>query len=197
VIQSLASSYHSPYNEQLGVSLERQLSKMATLSTTYIHTFGVHQMATRNANSYLPGTFVYGSSTLTGTRPYPSEPGIINEMYPEAVFKQNQLIVNVNARLSPKLSVMGFYNLNYGNSNTGTASNSWDLAQDYGRASFVRRNSVFLMGNYTGPWGISFNPMLQAQAGRPYNILTSNDLTGDNYMNNRPAFAAASASTRW
>ena len=195
VIQSLASSYHSPYNEQLGVSLERQLSKVATLSTTYIHTFGVHQMATRNANSYLPGTFVYGSSTLTGTRPYPSEPGIINEMYPEAVFKQNQLIVNVNARLSPKLSVMGFYNLNYGNSNTGTASNSWDLAQDYGRASFVRRNSVFLMGNYTGPWGISFNPMLQAQAGRPYNILTSNDLTGDNYMNNRPAFAAASNCT--
>ena len=105
-------------------------------------------MATRNANAFLPGTFVYGSTTLTGTRPNPSL-GIVREFYPEAVFKQNQLIVNVNARITPTFSMMGFYTFNTANGDTGTASNSYNLLQDYGRSSFVRRNMVFLMGNYT------------------------------------------------
>ena len=86
----------------------------------------------------------------------------------------------------------GFYNLTSRNADTGTASNSYNLNQDYGRASLVSRNMVFLMGNYTGPWGISFNPFLIAQSGRPYNIITNNDLTGDNFFNNRPAYASAS-----
>ena len=49
---------------------------------------------------------------------------------------------------------------------------------------------VFLMGNYTAPWGITFNPFLIAQSGRPYNIVTHNDLTGDNFFNNRPSLAS-------
>jgi hypothetical protein len=192
--QSIDSNYHSPYNEQLGISVERQLSKVATLSATYIHTFGVHQIATRNADAFMPATGSTFYNSTTGKRALDPTGalglGIVNEIYPEAVFKQNQLIVNVNARLSPKFNVMGYYGLSYGNSNTGTASNSWNLSQDYGRASFVRRNMVFLMGNYTGPWGITFNPMLMTSSGRPYNIVTSNDLTGDNYINNRPSLLA-------
>ena len=109
-IYELKPGYHSPYNEQFGASLERQVSKVATLTLTYLHTNGVHQMATRDANAYLPGTFVYGSTTLTGTRPNPLL-GNVREIYPEAVFKQNQFIVNVNARLTPTFSVMGFYTL--------------------------------------------------------------------------------------
>jgi hypothetical protein len=52
---------------------------------------------------------------------------------------------------------------------------------------------IFLMGNYTGPWGISFNPFLIAQSGRPFNITTENDLTGDNFFNNRPSYATAAS----
>jgi hypothetical protein len=52
---------------------------------------------------------------------------------------------------------------------------------------------VFLMGNYSGPWGISFNPFLVAQSGRPYDITTNSDLTGDNFFASRPGIAAASA----
>jgi hypothetical protein len=191
-IYQLQSSYHSPYNEQFGASLERQISKIATLTVTYLHTYGVHQMATRDANAFLPGSFVYGSSTQTGTRPNPSL-GIVREFYPEAVFKQNQLIVNANARLTSGFSVMGFYTFNNANGDTGTASNSYNLLQDYGRASFVMRQMVFLMGNYTGKWGISYNPFLIAQAGRPFDITTDTDLTGDNFFNNRPAIAASSS----
>jgi hypothetical protein len=191
VNQLLYAKYHSPYSEQVGFSLERQMSKVATLTATYVHTYGVHQMATRDANAYEPtsGTTYYNSTT--GARPN-SNLGIVDEIYPEAIFKQNQMIVNLNGRFSPKFSLMGFYTLNFGNGDVGTASNSWNLQQDYGRTAFIRRNMVFLMGNYTGSWGITFNPFLVAQAGHPYNIVTNTDQTGDNFFNDRPGVAAAS-----
>ncbi|MGA2849632.1 MAG: carboxypeptidase regulatory-like domain-containing protein [Terracidiphilus sp.] len=189
-LESLDPTYHSPYNEQVGTSLERQLTKTTTLTFTYLHTNGVHQLSTRDSNAYepLPGTTFYNSTT--GPRPNPSF-GPIDEIFPEAVFKQNQVIANVNARLKPTLSFFGFYTLNFADGNTGTASNSYDLKQDYGRSAFVRRNMVFLMGNYTGPFAITFNPFLIAQSGRPFNVTTLTDLTGDNFFNNRPGYAAS------
>ena len=193
-IQALDPTYHSPYNEQVGTSLERQLTKTTTLTLTYLHTLGLHQMDTRDENAYKPdaGTTFYNSTTgpTPGVRPNPAF-GPIDEYFPEGVFKQNQVIVNVNARLKPTLSVMGFYMANFADGNTGTASNSYNLKQDYGSSAFVRRNMVFLMGNYTGPFGITFNPFLIAQAGRPFNVTTLTDLTGDNFFNNRPAYAAS------
>jgi hypothetical protein len=191
----LIPSYHSPYNEQLGLSLERQLTKVSTLTFTYLHSNGVHQIATRDSNPYqnVPGTFNYGPGISPGGRLNPSF-GSIDEIYPEAVFKQNQLITNLNARFTPSFSVSGFYAVNFASGDTGTASNSYNLKQDYGRAGFVRRNMVFLFANYSGKWGISYNPFLVAQSGRPFNITTDTDLTGDNFFNDRPSLAASSSS---
>lgn len=192
----IAPGFHAPYTHQFGASLERQVTKTTTATLTYLHSFGVHQIVTRDANAFEPGTFVYGSPTLTGIRPDPSL-GIVQQYDSGAVFKQNQMIVNVNARLSPKFSVFGFYNLSFANTDDagGTASNSYNLSQDYGRAGFVSRNMVFLMGNYTGPWGLRFNPFLVARSGKPYNIVSGTDLTGDNFINDRPAYADSSLCT--
>ena len=126
-------------------------------------------MATRDSNAYLPGTFLYGSSTLTGTRPNPiagHREGVLlrGGLQAEPADREHQ------CSLSPKFNLFGFYNLTYVHSDTGTASNSYNLMQDYGRAGFAPRNMVFLMGNYTGPWNIIFNPFLIAQSGRPYNL---------------------------
>ncbi len=43
-IETADSNYHSPYTEQFGMSLERQVSKAMTVTVTYLHSFGVHQM---------------------------------------------------------------------------------------------------------------------------------------------------------
>jgi hypothetical protein len=182
-IVQVASGYRAPYTEQTGASLERQLTKTTTLTATYLHSFGIHQLVTRNANA------TYSSS-------YNSSEGIVDQYYPEAVFKQNQLIVNVNAKFRPNFSVMGFYNVTAADSDGGAGSNpsnSVNLSQDYGRASFAARNMLFLMGNYTGKWGITFNPFLIAQSGKPFNIVTPYDLTGDNFFNDRPAYASSSS----
>jgi hypothetical protein len=195
VIYSITSGYHSPYMEQLGTSLERQLTKVTTLTVTYMHSSGFHQMVVRDSNAYLPGTFQYGSATLTGTRPNPSL-GIVDQYFPEAVFNENQVTVNVNARFSQNLGLTGFYTASWAHSDGGggsSPSNSYNLRQDYGRAGFIRPQWVFLMGNYTGPWAITFNPFVMAQTGSPYNITSPYDLTGDNFFNDRPSYAGSSA----
>jgi hypothetical protein len=189
----IAPHFHAPYTHQFGASIERQLTKTTTTTLTYLHSYGVHQVVTRDANAFLPGTYVYGSPTLTGVRPNPAL-GIVNEYYPEAVYKQNQMIANVNTRFSPKFSVFGFYTLSFANTDGagGTVSNAYNLNQDYGRASFVSRHMVFLMGNYTGPWALRFNPFIIARSGRPFNVVSGKDLTGDNFLNDRPALADSS-----
>ena len=199
---AISPTYRSPYMEQTGVSLERQLTKASTLTFTYMHSSGFHQLVVRDANAYLPGTFQYGNPSYPGTRPDTNAtclaandcPGIVQQYFPEAVFNENQVIVNLNARFTPRLNLMGFYAASWANSDGGggsNPSNSYNLRQDYGRASFVRPQSLFLMGSYTGPWAITFNPFLIAHAGTPYNITSPYDLTGDNFFNNRPAYATA------
>ncbi|MGB6855674.1 MAG: TonB-dependent receptor, partial [Terracidiphilus sp.] len=193
-IDSITPGYHSPYMEQFGTSLERQLTKISTLTFTYMHSSGFHQMVMRDSNAYLPGTFLYGSSTLTGTRPN-SSLGIVDQYFPEAVFNENQLSMNLNARFSPNLGINGFYTISRANSDGGggsNPSNSYNLRQDYGRAAFIRPQFLFLMGNYTGPWALTFNPFLVFQSGRPYNVTSPYDLTGDDFFNDRPSLAATS-----
>jgi hypothetical protein len=189
-IDQIKPGFHSPYTQQFGTSLERQLTKTTTLTATYLHSFGLHQLVLRDSNAYEP-------DVTPLTRPNASL-GIVDQYYPQAVFKQDQMIVNVNARFTPNFSVMGFYNLTAANSDGGSGnpvSNSYNLSQDYGRASFASRNMVFLLANYQGPWKIRFNPFLIAQSGKPFNVTTTNDLTGDNFFNNRPSLAADSFCT--
>ena len=110
-IYQVSPTYRSPYMEQAGASLERQLTKGSTLTFTYMHSSGFHQLVVRDSNAYeplpgtCPGTCFYNSST--GPRPDPSL-GIVQQYFPEAVFNENQIIVNLNARFSPNLSLMGF-----------------------------------------------------------------------------------------
>jgi hypothetical protein len=193
-IVQISPTYKSPTTGQFSASLERQLSKTTSLTLTYMHSYGIHQMVTRNANSYLPGTYVYGDPTHPGVRPNPSL-GIIQQYYPEGIFKQDQLIVNVNARLTRSFNVSGFYNWTQANSNNGMASNSYNLMQDYRRAPFAQTNMLFLMGNYTDRFGITYNPFLIAQSGRPYNFTSPLDLSGDNFFNNRPSLVNAASCT--
>ena len=176
-------SYHSPYTNQLGIGLERQLNKGSSLTLTYLHSFGPHQLVTINANQFDP---------LTGDYPLDSSGGYIYQFYPEAVFKQDQLITSVNARVTKNLSLVGFYTLGFANSNGGAgsnASNANNLSQDYGPATFNARNQIFSMANYQGPWGLRFNPFLIAQSGKPFNVTLAQDPLNDFY-NQRPGEAA-------
>src|SRR6185437_16903327 len=109
----------------LGMSLERQLTKSATLTFTYVHAFGLHQMTMINSNAYLPGDYIPSSTpgdppTILASRPDPNL-GIVDEYFPEAVYKENQIIVNMSARVSQNFNLSGFYNASWAKGNTDTA----------------------------------------------------------------------------
>jgi uncharacterized membrane protein YgcG len=169
--------YHAPYNEQGSVSMERQLTPGTSLTLTYMHTFGVHQTITRNANQ------------APDLNPAHNLGGFKNEFFPEAVFKQKQLIASVSTKITKNLNLNSFYTLSYANgNNNGSAIDAYDLDKNYGRSGFVTRNNIFLMGNYTAPWGIRLSPMMVAQSGRPFNVTLPTDPL-NNFFNQRPAAA--------
>lgn len=181
-------SFHSPNTGQAGMSIERQISKTTSATVTYLHSFGTHQLVTINGNQL----------DAQGDFPLNSAGGYIYEYYPEGVFKQDQLITSMNARVTKNLSLVGFYTLSFANSNGGAgsnASNAYNLSQDYGPAGFVSRNQIFSMASYSGPWGLRFNPFLIANSGRPYNIVMPTD-TLNGFFNQRPTFATASTPTQ-
>ena len=181
----IAPNYHSPYTEQASISLERQLLQGTTLTVTYLHSFGVHQQVMRNANQVIGGTAQTTSSSY------------LYEYTPQAIFKQHQVIASIKTRLGKKLSLSGFYTYSNAISNGAGAngnnavSNAYNLDQDLGRAGFVLPHVGFVSGTYNAPWGISVNPFIIAQSGKPFNVILASDPL-NNLFNQRPTYATAS-----
>jgi uncharacterized membrane protein YgcG len=179
----------APYIMQGAVSVERQLTKIANFTITYLNSRGVHQLLTRNANAPLPG-----GPFSSGPRPDPTA-GNIYQYDSGGTFKQNQLIANFNVRAGAKLSLFGYYTLNYANSNTSGASSfpsdQYNLALDYGRAVFGVRHRLFFGGTVGMPYGFRLSPFMIVTSGTPYNVTAGQDLSGDSLFNDRPTFAPA------
>lgn len=178
----------TPYTMQAGVTVERQLTKSANVSVTYLNSRGDHQFYTSFLN---PQQIPAGSNTA----PPPAQ---INYQFQSAGdFKQNQLIVNSRIQVGAKLSLFGYYTLNYANSDTSGASsvpsNPLDLQQDYGRASFDVRHRVFFGGSIGLPHDFRISPFMIASSGAPFNITTGQDVYGDAQFNTRPTPGTCSA----
>ncbi len=186
-VYKISPNLHAPYVMQAAASLERQVTKIANVSVSYLNSRGVHQLVSLNINAPTPGT--PGS---TGPPPYPGQ-GPIYQYTSAGVFRQNQLIVNFNIRAGAKLSLFGHYSLNYARSDTSGAGSfpqdSYDLGADYGRASFDTRHRVFVGGSIALPYAFRLSPFMIVTSGSPYNVTTGQDLNGDGILNDRPTFA--------
>jgi len=182
----------TPYTMQTGVSLERQLTKAANLSVTYLTSRGVHQFFTENINSPVCSTLP--CDPLTSPRPL-ATPDNIYQYQSEGIFKQNQLIINSSIRMGAKLSLFGYYTLNYANSDTsGTGSfpsSSNNVSLDYGRAAFDVRHRVFIGGTIGLPHAFRLSPFLIASSGVPFSLTTGQDTNGDSIFNDRPALTSS------
>ncbi len=190
-IRVVDSALQAPYMAQTAFSLERQLPKNMTMSMTYTNSIGVHTLRSRNINAPLPGTYDPAVPN-SGTRPYP---GVGNLYLYESSgrFRQNQVTVNINSRISTKLTLFGFYSFSKARSNTDGAgsfpANQYDLSQEYSRAGFDITHRVFIGGGITAPWGIRLSPFVQVNSGGPFNITVGQDLNGDSLFNDRPGIA--------
>ena len=118
-VYQVASNIEPGYTLQAAFSVERQITKSSTLSVTYLNARGVHQLFLRNANAPLPGTYSYDPTS--DVRPFGGTTNIY-QYNSEGVFIQNQLITNFRINLWNRVSLFGFYSLNFANSDLGAGA---------------------------------------------------------------------------
>jgi len=183
----IAPNLHAPTIIQSAASLERQVTKYANVTLTYLNSRGVHELLSTIPNAPQPNPLVYPISTslIPGT--------LIYQYTSEGVFRQNQLIANFNIQAGSRLSLHGYYSLNYANSDTGGVgsfpSDSHDLSLDYGRAPFDIRDRIFFGGSVALPRGFRLSPFMIFNSGSPYNVTVGQDYAGDLQFNVRAALA--------
>jgi hypothetical protein len=201
-VYQLSPRLHAPGTLQSAISVERQVTKSATLAVTYLNSRGFDQFLTINAGAPYPGTPCANPSFLVPTSLPPCAP-VTKNIYryvSEANFKQNQLIVNSNIRFHSALQLFTYYTLNYANSDTSGVSsfpsNSYNISQDWGRASFDVRHRLFLGGSIGLPYLIRFSPFMVVSSGTPFNINSPYDLNGDSQYNDRPSLVSTSTCTK-
>lgn len=206
-VYQLEDGLQAPYTLQSVFSVERRLPRNMTLAASYINIRTLHVLRTRPLNAPLPGTFIPGVPA-SGDRPLNCADFIPPEINPSTRcnvfsyessgrYNQNQFIVNFNTRLYRNGSLNAYYVLAKANSDsdgTGTLpANPYDLSSEYGRASGDIRHRFVMTGNFRAPWGISLNPFVIVQSGRPFNITLGRDINGDTLNTERPALAPAGA----
>jgi hypothetical protein len=182
-IRETDSHWRAPSMLQMAIAYERQLPNHITVSANYIHSIGNHSLRSRNINAPLP---------VSGVLPY----GGVNAIYlyeTSGVFRQNQLITSVTARVNSRFSLNGSYVFGNAMSNSDGAgtfpASQYDLSHEYGRAGFDIRHRFQLNGSLSTRWGLRFSPFLTIASGRPYNITTGHDLNSDGLYTDRPAYA--------
>jgi hypothetical protein len=186
----------APYIVQEVIGLERQLPKNITAAVNFVNSQGVHELLSRDINAPLPGTYnpLVPSS---GVRPYGAGAGDYYQFESAGFFRQRQLITNVNARVSSKFMLFGFYAYGQAHSNTDGATtfpaNQYDLSTEYSRAAFDVRHRSFIGGSVTVKYGLQFAPFIMLSSGPPFNIIVGRDLNGDGILTDRPAFATSAS----
>src|SRR5579864_3822976 len=188
-VYQISPRLHAPYTLQGAIGVERQLTKSATLSVIYMNSRGFDQFALINANAPYPGTPCAPNCP-------PIQGGNVYRYVSEANFKQNQLMANSNVRIGSKVQLFGYYSLSYANSDasgvSSFASNSHNISQDYGRASFDVRHRFFLGGSIALPSLFLMSPFLVFSSGSPFNITSPIDVNGDQIYNDRPGLVSTS-----
>src|SRR5215813_6501107 len=189
-IYQIAPAWKTPYIIQSGVTLEKQVTRSANVAFTYLNSRGVHALMTRNINAPLPPNYDPSDRPLGGD-------DNIYQYDTSGDFKQNQFIVNGNVRMGSKLSLFGYYTLNYAHSNTSGVtsfpSDQYDLALDYGRTAFDIRNRLFFGGSIGLPYLFRLSPFVVASSGVPFNVTSGTDSNNDSVFTDRPTYAELQA----
>ncbi len=179
----------APYVMQAAITLERQVTRTATVSATYLNSRGRDQFISQNINAPLS----YDLADPCASRPL----GTCQNVYQyesAGEFNQQQLIANTNIRGGKFFNVFGFYTLNYANSNTSGSgsfpSQPYNISADYGRAAFSVRQRLVMGGSLNLKFRTTLSPFVIWNTGQPFNITTGKDSNGDSIFNDRPSFAS-------
>jgi Carboxypeptidase regulatory-like domain len=182
------ANLRTPYIVEFAGGADQQIGRNGTLSVNYVHSQGVHQLATQNIG------YNFANPSLSTAE---------DQYFSEGVFNQNQLIINGRVQTTKTISLFGYYSLNSAHGDTSGAgadiTTPGNISADYGRTTFDVKSRIFLAGSITLPKFIQLSPFMIEQSGTPYNITTGNDDNFDSFFNSRPdlvtGLATANGST--
>jgi hypothetical protein len=157
---------------QTAVTVEQQLGRYINASVTYLNARGEHQFLTRIFPN--GGNFLFSDESA-------------------GIFRQNQINTNVNVRTPKGITIFGYYSANWANSNISNITDPYNPRTDYGRASFAVRTRGVIGGNIPLPYHFTASPLIFAQSGSPYNVITGTDVNGDTSFNDRPQLIPGAA----
>ena len=186
-IQEISPALRSPYIMQSALTVERQLVHRTTLAVTYTNSHGLHQLRTLDVNAPLPGTF---NPSVPGSGVFPlGFDAPVFQMVSDGLYNQNQLIVNVNSKLTSRLSFFSNYTFNRAFSNTDglttIPANPYNFSGEYGPAITDVHNS-FVFGGTFERWKFRIAPLVRMFSGPPFDITAGSEIYGDTLFNARP-----------
>jgi hypothetical protein len=177
----MAADATAPYSYISGLIVTRQLTKTSTLNVFFSTYDTRHVLRQRNINA-----------PINGVRPDP-DAGNIFQFETSGTQSMKQLNVSLSKQFMPGVSITANYTLGKAQSDTdfgGFPVNQYDLTGEYSRTSFDARHRFILFASLGIPkLKLSLNPMVIANTGRPFNIITGLDNNRDGIINDRPAFA--------
>jgi hypothetical protein len=184
-IYTLDKSLRAPYMMQTAIGVDRQLPGRTQVSVNFVDTRGVHVLRTRDINAPLPD----GVRPFAGTD-VANANGDIYQYETSGLFKQMQIMTNVNSRLNSHLQMQGYYVYGQAHTNAnGFPMDQYNDNLDWGRSSFDVRNRAFIGGTVGLPLKLQLAPFVTMQSGNPFNITTGGQFDDDGIYNARPAFA--------
>jgi len=191
-VWEISSRLRAPYLLQSAVAVERQLPANTTISLTYSNSHGLHLLRSEDINAPLPGTF---DPLLPASGVFPlGKTGPTFLMESAGLYNQHQAIVNINSRVSRKISLFGSYVFTRAMSNTDGLNTfpatPYSMAGEYGRAATDIRHRVSFGGTINARWSFSLSPLLTLYSGQPFDLSVGHDLYGDTLFNGRPGIAA-------
>lgn len=191
VVRVLGDGLRAPHIQQLAFTIERQFWNKVTASASYTNSRGVDSLRSRNTNAFLQGTY---DPLVPDSGVRPLQQGNIYAYESAGRFHQDQFIANVNARISKRSTLFGYYTWSSAESDTDGAKtfpgNPYNVSAEYGRAGFDVRHRAFIGGTVEAPFGFALSPFVVMHSGAPFDITLGEDLNGDSLFNDRPAWAA-------
>ena len=176
-----------------GTQVEHQLPRNMTMFVGFYNIRIVHVIRARDVNAPLPATIT--PITPNGLRPDPTK-GEVYRYEASGQFNQRQFFIGFNSRFSRMFQFSGNYSLSKTTNDTdgqGSAlfpMNSYDTSGEFGRGGFDIRHRFTMFGTVNLPWWkVVLNPLVVANSGPPFNIITGQDLNLDRQVNERPSFA--------
>ena len=182
---------------QPAIGIEHQLPHNITVATTYTMSHATHELLNRNINApqnYTgPGTGTYPYASIDGPNGLPLGTAPVYEVVSGGLYNQHQIVTNVNARVSAKINLFGYYVVNWVHSDTDATSgfglnntypaNQYSMAGEYGPASTDIRHQGTIGGTISTFWKLRLSPLITAASGAPFDIVTSQDIYGSNLPN--------------